>query len=149
MRRIIDNDYLTIAVRLFIGGLFIYASYYKIVQPADFARSIWYYHMVPGNLINLMAIILPWLELICGIAIIIGLWYRGAVIWMNLMTVMFIIALSIAYARGISIDCGCFKAAAASTNSARDTLIRDIGLILLTMQLLFSRSKKFMLGSEK
>lgn len=149
MRRIIDNDYLTLAVRLFVGGLFIYASYYKIVVPADFARSIWYYHMVPGNLINLMAIILPWLEFVCGLTLILGIWYRGSVVWINLMTLMFMIALATAYARGISIDCGCFKAGAASSNSARDTLIRDVGLLLLTLQLLFSRSKKFMLCREK
>jgi len=72
MRKVIDNDYLTILSRLLIGGMYIIASYYKIVEPASFAKSIWQYHLVPGSLINLMAVILPWLELLVGVAIIIG-----------------------------------------------------------------------------
>lgn len=144
MRRIIDNDYLTMAIRLTVGIIFIAASYYKIVQPVDFAKSIWFYHMVPGSIINLMALILPWLELLCGLGLILGVFYRGSVVWINVMMVIFIIALTSAYFRGISIDCGCFKAAEASNNSARDTLIRDFGLIILTIQLFISRSKKWM-----
>ena len=52
MRKLLDNDLLTLISRLFIGGVFIYASFYKIIEPASFAKSIWYYHMVPGSLIN-------------------------------------------------------------------------------------------------
>lgn len=145
MRRIIDNDYLTMAVRLFVGLIFIYASYYKIIQPAEFAKSIWYYHMVPGNFINIAALIMPWVELLCGLGLILGIYYRGSALLVNIMVVVFIIALSSAVARGLSIDCGCFKASAASTDSAKETLWRDIGLIILTLQLLFSRSKKWMI----
>ena len=144
MRRIIDNDYLTLIFRLIVGGVFIYASFYKILEPATFAKSIWFYHMVPGSLINLMAIYLPWLELLVGIGIIFGCNYRGAVVLVNLMMILFMIALATAVSRGISIDCGCFKAAQATDSSAMDALIRDIGLLVLTVQLLFSKSKKFM-----
>ena len=145
MRRIIDNDILTLIIRLIVGSIFIYASYYKIVEPVSFAKSIWYYHLVPGSLINLVAIILPWLELVCGLALIFGYQYRGAVLWMNVMTVIFMIALATAVVRGISIDCGCFKAAKATESSAMDALIRDIGLLILTLQLFFSRSRKWMI----
>ncbi len=148
MRRIIDNDYLTIIIRLFVGSLFIYASFYKIIQPTDFAKSIWYYHMIPGEYINLMALILPWLEFLCGLGIILGIYYKGSVFIINIMMVMFIIALTSAVIRGISIDCGCFKASIASNDSAKETLWRDIGLIILTIQLFFSRSKAFMLSGK-
>ncbi|MFC1475287.1 MauE/DoxX family redox-associated membrane protein [Candidatus Zixiibacteriota bacterium] len=148
MRRIIDNDYLTLVIRLFVGCLFIYASFYKIIQPLDFAKSIWYYHMMPGEYINLMALILPWLEFLCGLGLILGIYYRGSVLIINIMMVMFIIALTSAVIRGISIDCGCFKASEASNDSARETLWRDIGLIILTIQLFFSRSKAFMLTQK-
>ena len=143
MRRIIDNDYLTLIIRLFVGCLFIYASIYKIIQPSDFAKSIWYYHMIPGVYINLIALILPWLEFLCGLGLILGIYYRGSVLIINLMTVLFIIALTSAVIRGISIDCGCFRASVATNDSARETLWRDIGLIILTLQMLFSRSKAF------
>lgn len=145
MRRVIDNDYLTLIVRLFIGGMFIYASYYKIVEPISFAKSIWYYHLVPGYLINIVALVMPWLELLCGLGLILGIFYRGSVLWVNIMLLVFMIALATAVVRGISIDCGCFKASAAGTDSAKETLIRDVGLFILSLQLLFSRSKKCML----
>ncbi len=149
MRRIIDNDLLTFVSRLIIGGIFIYASFYKIVEPGTFARSIWYYHMVPGSLINLMALILPWLELVTGLALVLGVYYRGSVLLTGVMTVIFIVALSTAIAKGIDIDCGCFKASKSASGSAWSSLIFDIGMIVLILQLWFSRSRKWMIrGSD-
>ena len=145
MRRVIDHDLITLVTRLLVGVIFIYASYYKIVEPAAFARSIWYYHMVPGTLINLMALFMPWLELVCGVCLILGVCYRGAIVIVNLMALVFLVALSTAIARGINIDCGCFKAAQASSESAWEALWFDLGLIVLTLQLLFSRSRRWML----
>ncbi len=148
MRRIIDNDLLTLLVRLAVGITYIYASFYKVIEPGAFAKSIWFYHMVPGNLINLIALILPWLELVVGLALIVGLFYRGAVLWINLITVLFVIALSTAIARGLNIDCGCFKVGKEATGAAWDALIFDIGLLALTLQLWFSRSRKWMLAAR-
>lgn len=145
MRRVLDNDYLTMLFRLILGVIFIYASFYKIIEPIDFAKSIWYYHMVPGSLINLMALILPWLEFVVGICLILGIFYRGAVLWVNIMIVLFMIALTTAVIKGISIDCGCFKASAAGSDSAKDALWRDVVYLILGLQLLFSRSKKWLL----
>ncbi len=47
MRRVVDHDLLTLVSRLVVGASFVYASFYKIIEPATFAKSIWYYHMVP------------------------------------------------------------------------------------------------------
>lgn len=146
MRRVIDNDWLTIAFRLFVGISFIYASFYKIIEPALFARSIWYYHMVPGELINPMALLLPWVELIVGVCLILGVYYRGAVLLVNLMVIMFMIALISAAVRGIDIDCGCFKPGKKSSESALKTLWFDLALLVMTVQLWFSRSRRWMLG---
>ena len=148
MRQIIDNDYLTLLFRLVVGITFIWASVYKIIEPGDFAKSIWFYHLVPGNIINLSAIILPWLELICGVCIIFGIFYRGSIVWINVMMVVFIIALTSAVMRGLDIDCGCFKAAKSSGGSTLNSLLLDLGLIILTIQLWLSRSKKWMLSKS-
>ncbi len=131
--------------RLVVGITFIWASVYKIIEPADFAKSIWYYHMIPGSTINLLAIILPWLELICGVCLILGIYYRGSVVWINIMMVVFIIALTSAVIRGLDIDCGCFKASKSSGGSTQQSLLLDLGLIILTIQLWLSQSKKWML----
>jgi uncharacterized membrane protein YphA (DoxX/SURF4 family) len=144
MRRIIDNDYLTLIVRVVVGGIFVYASIYKIYDPASFAKSIWYYHLLPGSTINLIALTLPWLELLCGMSLFLGYSYRGSVILVNIMTLLFIIALSSAILRDISIDCGCFRAASTANDSALNALWFDIGLIVLTLQLFFSRSRRWL-----
>ncbi len=148
MRRIIDNDYLIAVLRLVVGIVFIYASVYKIADPGAFAKSIWYYHMIPGSLINLIAIILPWVELICGICLILGVWYDGSVILINLMTFVFIIALASAYYRGLDIDCGCFKASSGGGSSVLKSLLFDIVLLAFTIALLFSRSRKWRLEGK-
>lgn len=145
MRRLIDNDLLTLASRLIVGVTLIYAALYKIIDPAAFAKSIWYYHLVPGSLINLMALILPWLEVICGLALILGVWYRGAVLWSNLLMIVFIAALASTIARGLSIDCGCFKAGKSATEPAWNSLWFDIVLLVFTVQMWFSRSIRWML----
>lgn len=148
VRRVIDNDLLTVIARVAVGTTFIIASVYKIRDPGAFAKSIWFYRLVPGDLINLMALILPWIELLCGLALILGLFYHGAVVLVNVMMVTFIFALSIAIARGIDIECGCFKAGQATTKAAWEALVFDLVLILFTLQLLFSRSKRWLLSSS-
>ncbi len=142
--RLINNDYLTMLSRLLIGGMLIYASFYKIIEPASFAKSIWYYHLVPGYLINLMALILPWLELFCGVGLILGILYDGSRLWSALMMVVFIIALASTIYRGIDIDCGCFKASQGATKSAWSALIFDLVAMLFIVQLMLSKSRRWL-----
>ncbi len=148
VRRVIGNDYLTMAVRLTLGITFIYASYYKIVDPSDFARSIWYYHLMPGSTINLLAIFLPWLELLCGIGLIAGVYYRSSIVIVAAMTVVFIIAMSSALVRGINLDCGCFKASGSGNSSIWKSILFDIGLIVLMVWLWYSPSKRWRLQRD-
>lgn len=148
MRRIIDNDYLTLLARVAIGGMYLFASYDKIIHPALFAKSIWQYHLVPGSLINLIALGLPWLELVIGVALIVGISYRGAVHWANLLLVMFMIALASTIFRGIDIACGCFKAGQTATGPAWNALWFDVGVMVLAVQLCLSKSKRWMFQSS-
>lgn len=134
--------------RLFVGGVFVYASFYKIIEPATFAKSIWFYHLLPGSLINITALVMPWLELICGLALIFGIFYRGAVLWANLMLLLFIVALGSTVARGISVDCGCFKAAAATTDSAWNTIWWDLLYLFFAGQMWLSRSRRWQLQKK-
>jgi uncharacterized membrane protein YphA (DoxX/SURF4 family) len=149
MRRIIDNDYITMLFRLLIGGVFIYASFYKVIEPGEFARSIWFYHLAPGWSINLIALILPWLELLSGLGLILGVFYRGSVFWVNLLLIFFIIALSSTIVRGIDIECGCFKQGQEATGPAWQSLIMDIFLLIPTLQLLLSKSRRWQICPGK
>lgn len=143
MRGLIDSDYLTMFSRLFIGGVYIYASFYKIILPVSFAKSIWQYHMVPGSLINIMALILPWLELLIGLALIFGFAYRGAAWWANILLVIFLVALASTIVRGLDIECGCFKAGESATGPAWQSFWFDVVALAFGVQLLISRSKRW------
>lgn len=125
--------------RMLLGGVFVYASADKILHPLAFAKSINNYQILPDNLINLTAIILPWLELILGSLLIFGVWLSGAVALTNLLLAAFFAALLLNLARGLNVDCGCFSTTATVNPSTSWYVIRDTGF-LLTGGFLFYRS---------
>lgn len=94
-------------VRILIGGILIYASINKIVDPGGFARAIDNYHLIPFGLENSMAIVLPWVELIVGICLIFGLFIDGAAFLVIAMMIIFIVAITFAILSGYNIECGC------------------------------------------
>lgn len=118
--------------RLILGGVFIYASIDKILHPAAFAEDIYNYKILPDVFINLTAIILPWLELLLGACLILGVWLPGAAFLCNLLLVTFFGALVFNLARGLDIYCGCFSTSqeAISNQSMYFYVIRD-GIFLL------------------
>jgi uncharacterized membrane protein YphA (DoxX/SURF4 family) len=148
-KRILNNEYLALLIRLVVGGIFIYASIDKITNPGQFARIVYNYHLLPGELINMFALILPWVEFICGLAIILGIYYEGSVLIINLVVLSFLIALGINYFRGVNLECGCFTVSSKAKGSILELLIRDIGLLILTAYLYYGGAKKFRLSRAK
>lgn len=123
----LKNSWIELAARWILGATFIYASYSKILAPAVFAKIIYGYGLFPEILINLLAIILPFVELIAGLALIIGFYPRSAALIINAMLLAFIISLSINIIRGHEFDCGCFAIDANSQSTfSGPLLIRDI-----------------------
>jgi len=141
--KILSNKYTLLALRLVLGGVFIYASVYKIAEPAEFARSIYNYRMMPEATINLMAIVMPWLELISGILIIIGPFVRGSALLIGLMLLVFVIAISSAIARGLDISCGCFKVGEGGRIVGLETLIEDILMLIAVFVILAFGGRSF------
>lgn len=129
LEKVVSNKYVVFAARVILGVVFIYASLDKIQHPGEFAQAIYNYRMVPNVVINVMAIVLPWLELICGILIIVGVFVRGSALLIGAMLAVFIIALSSALMRGLDISCGCFTLEGGRSIAA-NTLVEDILLII-------------------
>ena len=98
-----------IVVRILLGGLFIFASVSKILDPGGFARTVFYYRLLPVSAVNLIAIILPWIELVVGVLLVIGFKVRGAAFVAAASLIVFTAAMVSALARGLNIDCGCFS----------------------------------------
>ncbi|MHC1729199.1 MAG: MauE/DoxX family redox-associated membrane protein [Syntrophobacteraceae bacterium] len=124
-------------LRLILGAIFITAAVDKIINPAAFAKMIFNYQLLPDFLINLCAIILPWLELALGLSLMIGLWLPGAVVLVNVLLLAFLGALVFNLARGLNIHCGCFSTAATSEPATLWYLFRDSAFLLMGGYLFF------------
>ena len=144
--KIFDDDYLSLIARLLVGGIFIYASLDKLAQPAQFARIVFNYHLIPIDLINIMAIILPWVELICGISVILGLYRQGGLIVLNFLVILFIIAIAVNVFRGVDLECGCFTVSSRARGSALELIFRDLGLLIISLYALINRSRRFQIS---
>ena len=101
------HPWLIIFLRILLGIIFIYASYDKILDPGKFARDITNYHIIPMGFENLIALIIPWLELFIGIGLIAGFMVDGASIISGGLMVIFILFILQATLRGFNIECGC------------------------------------------
>ncbi len=105
---LLNNKFLLFLVRLFLGGMFIYAAVPKIVDPFSFAVDVYNYRLLPDFAVGLMAAGLPWLELIVGTMLIFGLRTRAACCIITGLLGVFTLAMFINTLRGIDVDCGCF-----------------------------------------
>jgi len=101
------DRYLIVTTRIILGAVFLWASFGKILEPGDFARSISNYHIVPFGIENIVALILPWLELLIGMGLILGIMVDGSVQISAILLVMFILMIGQAMLRGFNIECGC------------------------------------------
>jgi uncharacterized membrane protein YphA (DoxX/SURF4 family) len=146
-KRII-HGYLTLAARLLIGGVFLYACAHKIWDPAAFAVSIRNYMILPPAWSNIAAITLPWIELGAALLLIFGVLTKPAALLTTGMLAVFLAALAYAYATGLDIDCGCFSSAAGSEGRVGlYHLIRDTALFLISLFILLGDQGAFALGS--
>ncbi len=129
-----DSHWIELAARWILGATFVFASYNKILAPAAFAKIIYGYDLFPAVLINLIAIIVPFLELVAGLALIVGFFPRSAALIVNAMLLVFITALSINLIRGHEFDCGCFSIGSDTQETFvgplifRDFLILAVGI---------------------
>ena len=151
MKKLIDmlnaHPFIEWVARLCLGCVFVYASIHKIVDPATFAKIIYGYGLVPGILINGIAIVLPYVELFAGLFLILGIFPRSAAVLAESMLLMFIIAISINLIRGHEFDCGCFSFQAGNHGSGNvELLLRDVAWSIIGMAvIMYSSRRKFCL----
>ncbi|MGD9546149.1 MAG: MauE/DoxX family redox-associated membrane protein [Candidatus Krumholzibacteriia bacterium] len=130
--------WIVLLCRLAVGGIFIYASLDKLAHPGAFAAAIDNYRMVPYSLLHPMAHLLPVLEMVMGLGLVLGVLRRGAALIAALLTLVFIVAIASALARGLDISCGCFNTDGGH-GVGLDLLVRDVVLLLLCLPPLLKR----------
>jgi uncharacterized membrane protein YphA (DoxX/SURF4 family) len=114
-------------LRVAVGGVFVYAAWSKLRDPWTlFAISIDAYHVLPQWAVLLVARTLPWLELLLGVVLIIGVFRRISTLAASALLMLFFGLMVRAYVRGETIDCGCFGPGEAISPL---TLLRDGALL--------------------
>ena len=133
--------WLGVAARLVTGGVWVAAGVLKIADPAENVRAVRAYDLLPESLVPVVGHTLPIVEIVVGLCLVVGLVTRWAAVVSALLLVAFIIGISSAWARGLSIECGCFGGGGGPAEGARSKypweLARDIGLLMLSAYLIW------------
>ncbi|HBG05888.1 MAG: DoxX family protein [Geobacteraceae bacterium GWC2_58_44] len=129
--------YLPAAVRVTLGAIFIYAAVVKIADPVAFAGSVAAYKILPYFANYLAAAVLPFLELFCGVLLVLGYRVKAGALIIAALNVVFMAAVASAIVRGLDIDCGCFKQGGDKTSPwialARDTVFLAMTFVVLKL----------------
>lgn len=120
-------------LRLFLGVVFLYASYDKILNPQAFAQAVYNYQILPDAAVNLVSLTLPWLELLLGLCLVTGLWLPGATVLSSGLLAVFIGALVFNQIRGLDVYCGCFTTEPTEGPAGLWTVARDVGFLVVAL----------------
>ena len=136
-------------VQIALGAVFVAAAIPKIADPPAFAHMIYNYRLMPGGLVNALALVMPWIELVVGILLVAGVWRREAALVAAALLLVFLGAIGWNLARGHAVDCGCFDVRSAGKTpeqlltEMKWVLLRDVGLLLMAAQVLLATSPEF------
>ncbi|MDX6373942.1 MAG: hypothetical protein QOD98_2930 [Nocardioidaceae bacterium] len=134
------KEWLGTAARLLTGGVWIWAGAIKLPDPDQSVLSVRAYQLLPGDTATTVGHLLPVLEVVVGACLVLGLLTRGAALVSGLLFVAFIIGIASVWARGITIDCGCFGDGGFDPDAASRypwEIARDVGLLALSAYLLW------------
>ena len=140
------QPWLTLLVRLGLGGVLLAAGGLKIGNLQKSAMSVRAYEMLPVGLANFLGFVLPWIEIGMGLLLIVGVAVSIVGLLGALTMFAFVVAIAQAWARGLSIDCGCFGGGgeiAPEETKYLSTILRDIGFLLLGVYLYYFPKGKF------
>ena len=127
---------------LALGAVFLYAAHDKILDPRPLMTIIWNYRILPPGPVNLMAIYMPWMELVIGLGLLVGFKRRAAAGWATALLLVFTTALLVNAVRGLDVACGCFSTSATDTNNAWLLVLRDLPMLLAALWMLLLPPKK-------
>ena len=119
-------------IRLILGILFIWAATPKIANPQAFAEIIGNYQILPFALVNPAAIVLPWIEALCGVSLLTNRLIRGSALIFVALMLIFLLATVFNMVRGLDITCGCFSVSADKASGSQSVnLLRNVLLLIL------------------
>ncbi len=133
----INNRYLHYLFRLILGGVFVWAGIIKITNPLGFAQDIANYLIFPQSISFFLALFLPWIEVICGVFIITGLFLRSSSFFLSCILAGFLILIIVTLIRGIDVECGCFGSLSRQVDYK--LLLTDCAFLFFSLNIFFYR----------
>lgn len=140
---VLRNKIFLLLLRLVVGGVFIWAAVTKIADPLTFAQDVSNYRLVGRTLSFLTAIILPYVELIAGLFLIVGIFPRASALLISGLLMFFIVLVAVTILRGIDVECGCFGTF--SRKADIWLIVEDTVWFIMALVLLFSPENDFCL----
>ena len=123
-------------IDLVVGGIFVYAGILKMLDPVQFGLDIDNYKSLPWFISVRLAFYLPWLEIFCGLAVIFRFLYRGGLLILTALILVFIGATIAAKVRGLDITCGCFGHASQRWSFPQHMVV-DLAILIALVALWF------------
>ncbi len=146
---IISNPWFEFSLRIILGTVFIYSSLHKIIHPKQFAEIIYGYNLFPLYTINLMAITIPFAELVTGTGIICNIYPKASSIIIISLLTGFIISISVNMISGHKFDCGCFSFGKTDNSATWQLLLRDILFFCTSVFIFFYKQNRKCLFKKK
>lgn len=129
-----QNPYTAVVFRLVLGVSFIMASMSKIPYPAEFSENVAGFQMVPFLGVNFWSLVMPWMELIAGLFLILGIRTRAASSIIGGLLVLFIVGLTLNLIKDAPINCGCFESVGEPIGW--ELVLRDVVMLVMAMQII-------------
>ncbi|MCK4644764.1 MAG: DoxX family membrane protein [Candidatus Aminicenantes bacterium] len=133
----IRNKHILLAFRLIVGGVFIWAGILKIIDPLGFAQSVANYRIFPSALSFFLALVMPWMEVVCGAFLVFGIFRRASSFLFSGLLGAFLVLVAVTILRGIDVDCGCFGSLSLKVDYK--LILTDSVLLFFSLNVFFYR----------
>lgn len=137
------QPWLTFAARIILGATLFAAGWIKLFNTYEAKASVRAYDVLPVSVANALGMLLPPLEIALALLLIIGIWSKQIALLSTLLMVIFVVAISQAWIRGLPINCGCFGNGGVTADGKvhnwtyLSEILRDLGLILCGVYIYF------------
>ena len=137
LKTIEENRWLVLVFRFILAGFFLLSSYGKLVDIERYSvDAVYNFGILPFWLARPFGLVMPFVELLCGLGLLFGVLTRLSALGISLMSLSFFIAKAIVLSQGRSIECGCFGAVIDTLASV--TIFMDIPMMILALVIMFS-----------
>ncbi|MDO9457740.1 DoxX family protein [Nocardioides sp.] len=130
------KQWLALLARLVVGGVWIWAGFAKLADPLGSVQAVQAYDLLPTSLAEPIGYALPAVEVVIGLALVVGVMSRGAAAISVVLFVGFVIGIASAWARGLEIDCGCFGGGGYDPDASSKypvEIARDVALLAASL----------------